>query len=55
MRSGTSVPGPRTSISNGPRTTESIHTAERSTRGAAGLSPCRPSVASTIAATAIPL
>ncbi len=37
MRSGTSVPGPRTSITSGPFCTESIQTDARSTRGAAGL------------------
>ena len=53
-RSGTSVPGPRTSISSGPRWTESIQTAARSTLGAAGLRLRRPAVASVNPRTARP-
>ena len=53
MRSGTSVPGPRTSITSGPFCTESIQIDARSTRGAAGLRPRRPSVMATSATKAM--
>src|ERR1700747_2698414 len=44
MSSGTKVPRPRTSRNIGPRFTSSVHTAARSTVGAAGRSLERPSV-----------